>query len=447
MDDYRTEKVRRLMSSTKASPELKLAQTAISLCQSIKDGSLEPEEQEERKALVKSGILQVLKLVAPPGVGMLIEAVSKGPSLGVATATVVVGGLIALGLVATLAKILRDASKVKPEEADSKEEGHLPAEGKMSLKARLGHLFESDRTMEVEGWVPIKRESTEVDTGKAIDLTKVKPSVQSAISEAARISGIAPSVLYAIANIESRLGQSTVATTSSARGMFQIVRGTWNELVNRYGDKYNIKPDDYNDDRASAIMGALYLRDLAIEYKKRSGTAPTVTELYLMYLLGMRKGMLFFSKMQDDPGAPADEAFSREAKANFSVFYTKTSKGVAAPRSYLEVYRYLQGRVETVEVATDKALRASTETAPAVQVEAVPQAKPVVKGPALIPSTTVAPIPSVLRAPPAVVNVPVVPNTKQPQREAQASVSDQPSTQRKPQSALRLPTGLVVGVN
>ena len=215
----------------------------------------------------------------------------------------------------------------------------------------------------------------EVVAGNQIDLSKVDKSVVSAIEEASQVSGLSTAVLYGIYNKESLLGKLTVATTSSARGLAQLTRGTFKEQANKYGKQYGIGANDYDNPRASAILGALYLRDMVGIFRRTVTAARpiTLTELYLMYLLGAGGGTRFIRGLIHDKDAPADVDMAQAARNNPSVFY-KTVSGKKVARSYREVYNYLYGMVEDVaaNAANRFPTRVSTSATEQVSVAATP---------------------------------------------------------------------------
>jgi hypothetical protein len=235
----------------------------------------------------------------------------------------------------------------------------------------------------------------EIGKGNRIDLSKVDKPIMSAIEEASAISGLSTATLYGVFNKESLLGRMTVATTSSARGLAQLTRGTFKEQANKYGKQYGIGANDYDNPRASAILGALYLRDMVGIFKRTVTAARpiTLTELYLMYLLGASGGTRFIRGLIYNKEAPADVDMPQAAKNNPSVFY-KTEGGKKVARSYREVYNNLYGAVE--DIARDAAERfpqkISTSSIEKVSIAAVPVA---------VAQTPVTPVPEKLTVPAA----------------------------------------------
>lgn len=205
---------------------------------------------------------------------------------------------------------------------------------------------------------------TEQQTTKPIDHAlsmlrsgRTAPGMDQAIQEAARISGVPAPVLYGFAYKESNFGTNNVATTSSARGSLQLLRGTFKEMIDKYGRKMGFNESQWDDVRVNTIMGAMYARDMHERYKATIGGTPSITELYLLYLLGPGGGVKFIQAMRRAPNQPAASDFQRAAAANPGVFY---SKRLGRYRTFAEVYEYLENYVEHVGVEVAKVRNVET---------------------------------------------------------------------------------------
>lgn len=168
--------------------------------------------------------------------------------------------------------------------------------------------------------------------------------IPEAVSYASRLTGVNSSVLYAFAFKESRFGKIMSSRTTSARGVFQLLAATYEDIKTRYADKYPILKAGVHNLKASAVAAALMIRELSQSYRRRFKTTPSVTDLYVMYLLGPGKGLLFLKTMYDKPRTLAVNLFESAARHNRSVFYDKEG----SPRSLFQVYRYLHHEVGEV---------------------------------------------------------------------------------------------------
>jgi soluble lytic murein transglycosylase-like protein len=87
----------------------------------------------------------------------------------------------------------------------------------------------------------------------------------------AQTAGVDPGFMLAMAKQESGFNPNAKAPTSSATGLYQFTRGTWNTMVKKYGAQYGISYGDINDPKANAIMGGLYAKDNKNELENSLG--------------------------------------------------------------------------------------------------------------------------------------------------------------------------------
>lgn len=157
---------------------------------------------------------------------------------------------------------------------------------------------------------------------------------ESAIAQAASMTGMNPDQLAKIARIESGMNPNAQPGTSTAKGLFQFTDRTWNDVVKNYKDQYpmlaNASPFDPN---ANALAGALFVRD----NQKALGT----TDLGMTYLAHFAGAEGAKSLMSANPQASAASVMGEKAaKANPAIFYDKGRE-----RSVEEVRSLLTERV------------------------------------------------------------------------------------------------------
>src|SRR5579862_7647363 len=142
--------------------------------------------------------------------------------------------------------------------------------------------------------------------GQAVDRATVE-----GIKSASLKSGVSFRYLLAKASQESSLNPNAQADSSSAAGLFQFTRGTWLDMLKRYGTQYGY-PDlsrqiletpsgklTVTDDAAekrilglrsdpelSGLMAAEYARDNGATLEENLGHSPDASELYLAHFLG-----------------------------------------------------------------------------------------------------------------------------------------------------------------
>lgn len=165
------------------------------------------------------------------------------------------------------------------------------------------------------------------------------------IVAAAKMVGVDPGVMATMAAIESGFDSKAVPknkrgkTMSSAKGLYQFIDKTWNDMMSRYGDKYGIaKGTSQFDPRANALLGAEFLRENTESMSKHiTDRNLTDTDLYAAHFLGAAgAGTLLGSK----PDAIAAKILPKAALSNPTIF-----NGGGGRRTVAEVYQELDRRV------------------------------------------------------------------------------------------------------
>lgn len=186
--------------------------------------------------------------------------------------------------------------------------------------------------------------------GQAIDR-----STLNGLKTASAKTGVSFQYLLAKAAQESSLKTDAVADTSTAAGLFQFTKGTWLEMMKRYGAQYGygdlvkkiltgasgkIQVADAatedkilalrEDPEASALMAAGYARDNAAALHENLGRGVDAPDLYLAHFLGATGASLLLAADKDDPDKTAASLMPAAAKANRGVFYTAEGKARTA---------------------------------------------------------------------------------------------------------------------
>lgn len=148
------------------------------------------------------------------------------------------------------------------------------------------------------------------------------------IMGAAKMAGFDPFISANVAAVESKFKPRAGAGTSSAKGLYQFVNGTWGDMLRKYGKKYGIASNTHQfDPRANALMGMEYLKENYAYLKEKAKVPVTDTALYAAHFLGAYGARKFLTapgsaNSQDIVGAAA-------VRANASVFREPTGrKGV-----------------------------------------------------------------------------------------------------------------------
>ena len=182
-------------------------------------------------------------------------------------------------------------------------------------------------------------------------------AVASAIDKASNLVGVSRPLMYAIAKQESAFDPNAGAKTSSAKGLYQFIKGTWAGMVKTYGEKYPIlKEKGPEDAEANAIAGALYIKENSAILKK-ANIPINATTIYTAHFLGAGGARKLFSL---PPDSIAAESLPDAAKANDFIFYKKdaTTKkpDKNSPRTAKEITDVLFEKVGQYEEKYAKAL-------------------------------------------------------------------------------------------
>lgn len=166
-------------------------------------------------------------------------------------------------------------------------------------------------------------------------------AVKDVISEASKLVGVDNKMMVQKAAIESGFNPNARAGTSSATGLYQFTKGTWNEMLSKYGSKYGIPPGTSpTDPRANAILAAQYMKDNAAMLKKTTGADPSSADLYMAHFLGPGGAKTMLSADQNQIAA---KLLPDAAAANQSIFYKKDG----SPRTVAEMRQVLSNKVDS----------------------------------------------------------------------------------------------------
>ena len=120
------------------------------------------------------------------------------------------------------------------------------------------------------------------------------------ITGAAKMVGFDPTIALNVAAVESRLDPK--ASSGIAHGLFQFIKGTWNSMMKKHGDKYGIAPNTPSTDpRANAILGVEYLKENYQGLSSTLGGNVSDLDLYMAHFLGLGGARRFLSAGRSDP--------------------------------------------------------------------------------------------------------------------------------------------------
>jgi hypothetical protein len=196
----------------------------------------------------------------------------------------------------------------------------------------------------------------------------VERSTLAGLKVASAKSGVSFQYLVAKAAQESSLNPDAQASTSSAAGLFQFTRGTWLDMMHRYGSQYGYADlankisvtengkavvkdaaaerrllDLREDPEASGLMAAAYAQDNAASLEGALGRLPDAADLYLAHFLGASGAAMILNAAQENPDVSGASVLPAAAKANRAVFYTPDGKA----RSVTDVVDLIRERFST----------------------------------------------------------------------------------------------------
>ncbi len=178
-----------------------------------------------------------------------------------------------------------------------------------------------------------------------------KSAARAAVARAAQATGVDFRYLLGQAKLESSLNPNARAAGSSAAGLFQFTRGTWQRTLSRHADAHGLgwaagvaggaaaQALRFDAD-ASAMMAAELARDNGAMLSAQLGRQPDAAELYLAHFLGAGGASRFLATLASDPGRSAAALLPDAAAANRAVFY-----GAGGARSVGDVMALLRGRM------------------------------------------------------------------------------------------------------
>lgn len=196
--------------------------------------------------------------------------------------------------------------------------------------------------------------STPTPTGTGEKLDKIPApqgagykAVEPTIREAAKATGVKEDTMLAVAAVESGFNPGATpkgaGMSSSAKGLYQFLDGTWKGITQQKGAKYDITPSTSPfDARANALMGGEFIKQNTNIMKS---VVPEVgpTEAYMAHFLGPGGAKQFFSM---DKNEVAATKMPKAAAANVPIFYDR-----GRPRSAGEVYSLMSNKLSKVSRA------------------------------------------------------------------------------------------------
>lgn len=151
-----------------------------------------------------------------------------------------------------------------------------------------------------------------IDLGKYNNLNPVQ-----AIKQASKMVGVDENTMITFAKLESGLNPNAVNKTTKATGLFQIIKSTWNYLMNKYGSRLNIPPDaEKTNPLYNSLLAGTYMKESLNKLQNwREAGISQQAALYLAHFLGPAGANRFFKVAASNPDAPIQNAVSASAYA------------------------------------------------------------------------------------------------------------------------------------
>jgi hypothetical protein len=184
-----------------------------------------------------------------------------------------------------------------------------------------------------------------------------------------------------------------VATTSSARGLFQFIDQTWLGTVKeagaalgygQYADaitrsssgSYSVSDpamrkailDLRNDPAASAAMAGVLTHSNGFKLIGAIGRRPTDSELYMAHFMGVGGASKLITNAENNPGASGAQLFPNAAVANRSIFYDRSGRA----RTVSEVYAVLSSRYASAARSSASRTAVASANAPPAAAVSIP---------------------------------------------------------------------------
>lgn len=153
-----------------------------------------------------------------------------------------------------------------------------------------------------------------ISTSFGANMCEINPDLKSIFKQVSEEYSVSYELLSKLSWIESNHRVHAKAPTSSASGLFQIIRSTENwlrEICNIEGDIF--------DPLTNTRMGACYIKHNTNYLKNKLNRQPTSLELYFSHFFGGRKALKFIQ--QPENTKVSNILFSCEISSNRGVFY------------------------------------------------------------------------------------------------------------------------------
>ena len=237
---------------------------------------------------------------------------------------------------------VQEAEKVATTQSRTKE-----LEVKQLKKRQVSPVVPATPAGSVGGTPPpteVAVKTTPAPSDTSADVPTPPGSIAQILQGASAATGAPLGIMQKIAYSESKFDPKADASKnppgsrSSAAGLFQFIKETWDSMIKSKGKKHGLSSDTSPfDARANALMGGEYISDnmKAIQSSVLS-SPPNAADVYMAHFMGTGGAKQFFRELKKNPDKTAFDAFPKAAAANATIFYKDGDK--SKPRTFREVY-------------------------------------------------------------------------------------------------------------
>ena len=223
----------------------------------------------------------------------------------------------------------------------------------------------------------------------AASVSAIPPHIEKALKRAARATGADFDYLLKTARRESSLKPGARAKTSSAAGLFQFIEQTWLATLKTAGPKHGLtkisnlitrnaagRLDVADpamrravlalrfDPKLSSVMAGEFTAQNAAVLKANIGRKPSDGELYIGHFLGAPSASRLIKLAQSAPQSVAANHFTRAAKANRPIFYTRSGRARTVSEVYQNLTRHYDRQLADVRTGAAKGKAPLPENVP-----------------------------------------------------------------------------------
>lgn len=170
------------------------------------------------------------------------------------------------------------------------------------------------------------------------------------IIKAAKMAGVDAKSLASFIAVESGFNPNAMPPVgkngkraSSAMGLGQFLRGTWSDMIRKYGRKFGIPADTSPlDPRANALMTAMYMKDNTSFLQGSLKRDVSVVDSYFAHFLGPGGARTLLSA---NPNSIGRDIAPEAARSNPGIFFAD-GRALTVAEIYNNVKKKIEGRAK-----------------------------------------------------------------------------------------------------